>query len=193
MRAQTQQSIEGENDDAYVTALKLLESGQVEAALQALRVLAANRDFRAQGALANIHLEGLGVPRDPAKAMRWYCLLAYHREGGELIMTGIWRLAEYLRTGGGVPGHGYAERDAAREDPIRALFWFQVLAQQSRWYLDVDTSSQRIGSLGVRRLTDQLFPVELERVAAALEHFDPARPPPDSSCLKAPAGLDPVQ
>lgn len=194
-RAQTEPSKVGDvTGDAYAAALKLLEAGEAAPAIRALNALAAGNDLRAEGALANIYLEGLGVSRAPARAMQWYCRLAYHREGGETIMRGIWRMAEYLRTGGGVPGHGYSQADLEREDPIRALFWFEVLAQQERWYDAADASSQRIGRLGARELKSQLFPAELEKVRVALDSFDVANPPsPSETCLTHPPGLDPAQ
>ena len=97
-----------------------------------------------------------------------------------------------LGAGGGVPGYGYARRDPAREDPIRALYWYELLANQSRWFDSVDANSQRVGRLAAKRLRGDLFEAERARVATALAAFDATRAPPvNASCLRTPRGLVP--
>ena len=80
----------------------------------------------AQFFIANAYLEGLGVPKDDAEAMRWLRAAANQGEGAA--------------AGGGQPGRGgRAERPGVmcqkgeglpEPDPVQALKWFRAAARQ---------------------------------------------------------------
>jgi len=172
------------------SVLERLRDGEVETALPELRSLARDGDARAQDALATVYLEGIGVPADPQRAMGWYCALAHHGEGGERVIRAVWHLAEYFRTGGGVPGAGYRRGRREREDPVRAYFWFAVMARQETYYDQVEGGSTTLGKMGVNAMSRLLFPEERAALEKALERWRADRfTAGGAQCLALPTGL----
>lgn len=158
-------------------------------ALPELRRAAEAGDARAQSALAHRYLAGAGVAVDVERAMQWLCRAVHHRPGGVRVGRALWYLATYFRTGGGVPG---AEQlgERAREDPLRAYFWFGIQADQQRHFDSVHAESELLGRLGRSTLAPLLYPEERARIEAAVARWDPARPVRSGrACLRLPQGL----
>ena len=168
----------------------MLAPGEFDAAAPHLEVLAGAGDKRAQGILANMYLSGQGRPVDIRKSMGFSCLEAHHVAGGKGIMNAAWLLAEYFRTGGGVPGSHYNAGSIGQEDPYRAYFWFSVLASQARLYHQVHQDSARLGELGMSVVGRVLYPQEKTMLAEVLENWrpEPFAGDPDD-CLRQPPGL----
>ena len=122
--------------------------------------------------------------------MGYTCLVAHHAVGGKGVMTAVWVLAEYFRTGGGVPGAHYNAGKIEREDPYRAYFWFSVLANQAHLYEQVLEDSVRLGLVGKQSVARVLFENEKVILAAALNtwHVQPFTAGPEN-CLREPPGL----
>jgi len=129
-------------------ARKALANNRYEAALGHLLPLAEVGQADAQALLAGLYLKGAGVPKDNRTAMAWLCRLAHQQAGGATVMHGIWFLAEYFRTGGGVPGAQYNHGSRRDENPLKAYFWFTLLAHQQQYFDTVHADSQRLGNLG---------------------------------------------
>lgn len=82
------------------------------------RPLAESGDPEAQAALAGLYAQGLGVPLDPSRAVRWFRRAA---EQGHTIAQ--LNLGDYY-----VRGFGVAR------DPAQAWFWLSLAAKQgNRW------------------------------------------------------------
>jgi TPR repeat protein len=143
--------------DDFDAALEALRAGEVLAARAQMQVLAEQGEPRAQDVLAAMLLKGVGGPADVPAAMGWYCMLAHHPGGGRATVNALWRLAEYFRTGGGQPGRAYQDGDPAQENPLKALFWFEVMAQQQRHYAEVLPQGVRLGRIGAGRVRDLLL------------------------------------
>lgn len=172
------------------TALARLASGDFARALPELHVLAGEGDVRAQGTLAGLYLEGIGVDRDVVEAMGWYCRVAHDRRGGPEVMHAVWYLAEYFRTGGGVPGRRYNQGRVEDENPLRAYFWFSVMAAQRGLYERVDERSVILGEIGVNAVGGVLLEGERVALGEALERWRPTRPVASAeACLGLPEGL----
>jgi TPR repeat protein len=172
------------------TALARLASGDFARALPELHVLAGEGDVRAQGTLAGLYLEGIGVDRDVVEAMGWYCRVAHDRRGGPEVMHAVWYLAEYFRTGGGVPGRRYNQGRVEDENPLRAYFWFSVMAAQRGLYERVDARSEILGEIGVNAVGGVLLEGERVALGEALERWRPTRPVASAeACLGLPEGL----
>ena len=105
----------------FEAAVERLQRGDFANALPELRALARDGDVRAQDTLAGLYRQGIGVERDVAEAMGWYCRVAHHRSGGTQVMHAVWYLAEYFSTGGGVPGPGYNDGRPGDENPLPCI------------------------------------------------------------------------
>lgn len=177
----------------FEAAADALQQGDYASALSELAPLAAAGDLRAQDALATMYLRGLGVERDVRAGMSWYCMLAHHAQGGRGIMQAVWYLAEWFRTGGGMPGKHYNDGNRADEDPIRAYFWFSVMAEQKAHYENVHEDSVRLGKIGRTAVGSVLFEQEKAEVGEALSRWQPDQPAPSPErCLELPRGVEPV-
>lgn len=171
-------------------ALQRLEAGDFASALPELHGLARDGDARAQDTLAGLYLKGIGVHRDVTEAMGWYCRVAHHRQGGPEVMHAVWFLAKYFRTGGGVPGPGYNDGRPEQEDPLRAWFWFSVMAAQREFYDSVDERSVIVGKIGVNAVGGVLLAEEEAALRDALTQWRPTRPVEvGEACLALPDGL----
>lgn len=166
--------------------------GGAEAAAPAqLRALAEAGDARAQEALAGMYLGGRGVERDVHRAMQWLCLLAHHAEGGPRVARALWYLATYFRTGGGYPGAQHLG-DPAREDPIRAYFWYALQARQAALFERGERASILLGRMGRDAEARMLIQDEAARVDAAVARWKPDRAVASgAACLALPEGLMP--
>ena len=74
----------------------------------------------------------------------------------------------------------------ALEDPVKALFWFEILAQQERFYARAVPEGARLGRIGAGRVGRFLLPGEREAVLARLEGWRPAPPGDGEACLALP-------
>ncbi len=177
----------GAPDPALAEARRLLEQGRTEQARAAFRALAASGDAHAQDVLAAMVLEGVGGPADRPGAMGWYCMLAHQPAGGRPVVRALWVLAEYYRTGGGLPGRRYNQGRPDREDPVRAYFWFRLMADQAAHYEQVLEDGVRLGRLGSREVARQLYEGERQQVDRRLERWSPT-PAPErpETCLELP-------
>ena len=181
----------GAAQDPFQRALTALAGGDFDTGLPALETLAREGDVRAQDALAALYLNGVGVGANVPRAMQWYCRVAHHRAGGRPVMHAAWFLAEYFRTGGGVPGSRYLEGDQSRADPLRAYFWFSVMAAQARLYQDTHADSVTLGKMGMNAVGRELYEEEKAALARALSAWSPARPVASGeACLALPEGLE---
>jgi TPR repeat protein len=159
--------------DDFEAARMLLEQGEPEQARRAMRELAVAGDARAQGALARMLVAGIGGAEDRAAGMQWFCVLAHQPAGGRPVAEAVWLLAEYFRTGGGLPGWRYTEGRREREDPVRAHFWFRLLASQEAHYDEVVEDSLALGALGARTTGRELTEEERRLVQGRLARWRP--------------------
>ncbi len=172
-------------------ALALLDEKRYGEAFELLEPLARAGDFQAQDALSAMYLEGLGVAADIGRAMAWFCAMTHHKTGGRETMRAAWFLAEYFRTGGALPGTAYEAAAPEHEDPIRAYFWFSLMARQSDYFAQTHAKSVTLGTLGAKRVGKDLFAEERTRVEALAKRWHPTRaPPPGKACLALPDGLE---
>jgi len=166
---------------------QLLQAGQAAEARGAVLALARTGHRQAQETLASMLLRGVGGPPDRQRAMAWLCMRAHAPEGGKAVTQALWLLAEYFRTGGGLPGRRYNDGDRSREDPVKAYFWFKVMAGQDRHYQQVVADAARLGRLGAGTVVKQLLDGEKQQVERRLESWSPARPPSSPErCLDLP-------
>ena len=108
-------------------------------------------------------------------------------------MQAVWYLAEWFRTGGGIPGRHYNDGKRADEDPIRAYFWFSVLAEQKALYESVDEDSVRLGKIGRTAVGSVLFEQEKAEIGEALSRWGPKQPVSSpEQCLELPQGVEVV-
>lgn len=176
----------------FESAAEAIRRGEIETGIAEFESLAGAGDARAQDALATIYLKGLGVPRDVGAAMSWYCMLAHQPEGGRGVMQAVWFLAEWFRTGGGIPGRHYNDGRRADEDPIRAYFWFSVMAMQKKLFRQVHDDSVRLGKIGMTAVGSALYDDEILAIGAAVNDWRPDRPVASPErCLEIPAGVVP--
>ena len=174
----------------FQQAQKQLESGDFAKALPELQRLAEGGDARAQDTLADLYLEGIGIGRDVPVAMSWYCRVAHQPRGGPAVMHAVWFLAEYFRTGGGVPGRAYNAGRRGDENPLRAYFWFSIMAGQDALYETVDERSVILGKIGVNAVGGVLYAGERIAIEEALKGWRPAQPVDSAAaCLALPEGL----
>lgn len=174
---------EGNFDDA----LAVYRAGDPGAARRQLLELARGHDARAQDLLAAMYLKGVGGPSSTREAMGWYCMLAHQPAGGRAVVNALWFLAEYQRTGGGVPGQDYSGGDPARENPLKALFWFRLMFWQERFYQQVVPEGVSLGRLGSASVRRQLSDEERERVDRRAQQWSASRlPASGEACLALP-------
>ena len=173
--------------DDFDAAVAQLAAGDASGARDAFAALARAGDLRAQDALAGMLVAGIGGDADRERAMGWYCVLAHQPAGGREVAHALWSLAEYYRTGGGLPGRRWQGARPGREDPLRAYFWFRLLSAQGEHYRDTVDSAARLGRLGAESAARQLFAEERARVEARLERWraNPREVSPES-CLRLP-------
>lgn len=168
-------------------ARELLARGEVDRAREALRALALAGDAQAQEALAAMALDGIGVERDAERAMPWLCLLAHQSAGGPAVVRALWFLAEYHRTGGAVPGRGWSRGERGAENPLKAYFWYRVMAEQRRLYARVEPRARALGRMGAETAARELFEGERQLVERRLERWSPAETPASPrECLELP-------
>ena len=165
----------------------MLSRGEAAAARIHLRRLARRHDARAQDMLAAMLLKGVGGPVFVSQAMGWYCMLAHHREGGRATVNALWFVAEYQRTGGGVPGHDYSLGEPGRENPLKALFWFRLLERQRQFYDEILAEGERLGRIGAGIVQRQLLDEERAQVEEAVRRWSPTKTPASLGlCLALP-------
>jgi TPR repeat protein len=166
---------------------ELLAAGKAQEAQATARVLARAGNLQAQETLASMLLRGIGSAPDREAAMAWLCLRVHAPEGGRAVTQSLWLLAEYFRTGGGLPGRRYNDGDRSLEDPVKAYFWFKVMAGQKQYYDETVADAARLGRLGVGTLAKQLTPGERQSAQRRLETWSPAqRPESPARCLELP-------
>ncbi len=166
-----------------------MNSGDFIAAHKILRTLATQGHANAQDVLASMYIQGLGVEIDRQKAMQWYCALAHQPQGGRLVSRALWMLAEYFRTGGGLPSKRYKGKSREHEDPYRAYFWFQIMAQQKNYFQEVYQDGEKLGNIGRYIVATQLEEAEIDQIKHYLQGWE-AKGPMESieSCLALPQG-----
>jgi hypothetical protein len=171
----------------FDAASELLERGALTRARAAFTDLARAGDARAQDALAAMLLQGIGGPRDVQGAMGWYCLLAHQPAGGREVVHALWFLAEYFRTGGGLPGERWNDGAREREDPVRAYFWFSLMAAQAEFYEQVLDEGVTLGRAGRHSVGRELYEGEKQQVERRLQRWEPDRIPGSAgTCLELP-------
>lgn len=100
----------------FAEALAAYDAGDYQTSLEAWGPMAEAGDAEAQLALAGLYLDGLGVPADPAEAVRWYRLAAAAGDPVAQLNLGDLRLK----------GLGVGR------DLVRAYAWFSLAADQGR-------------------------------------------------------------
>jgi len=136
-----------------------------------------------------MYLQGLGVAVNRQRAMQWYCALAHQPQGGRMVSRAVWLLAEYFRTGGGLPDKRYKQQQREHEDPYRAYFWFQILAQQKIYYQQVYADGEKLGNLGRFVMARQLNKAEIDQIKQYLKQWEPHEPLAAlDTCLALPQG-----
>ena len=173
----------------FETAKTQLNSGNYLEAHRILLPLAEAGYAEAQDVLAALYLQGLGVEANRQRAMQWYCALAHQPQGGRMVSRAVWLLAEYFRTGGGLPSYRYKGKRRENEDPYRAYFWFEVLARQKTYYQEVYQDGEKLGNIGRFVMARQLEEAEIDQIKYFLEQWEPHEPIDSlESCLALPQG-----
>ncbi len=176
-------------DHLFKTAKSKLDAGDYKDAYRILLPLGRAGYAKAQDVLASLYLQGLGVKADREKAMQWYCALAHQPQGGRMVMRAVWLLAEYFRTGGGLPDKLYKNKHRENEDPYRAYFWFQVLAHQKDYYQQVHQDGEKLGNIGRFVMARQLDAAEIDQLEHYLKQWEPHEPLVSlEDCLRLPQG-----
>ena len=174
---------------AFATAKAKLDNKEYQAAYNILLPLGKAGHAGAQDILAALYTQGLGVPPDREKAMQWYCALAHQPEGGRTVVRAVWLLAEYFRTGGGLPSKRYKQKRRENEDPYRAYFWFEVLARQKDYYQHVYPDGEKLGNIGRFVMARQLDESEIDQINFYLKQWEPHEPVVSlDQCLALPQG-----
>ena len=156
-------------------------------ALAAIRRAAGEGDLGAQLALASMRINGLGVEPDRRAGFGWLCLAAHHDRISEPVVHATWLLAEWFRTGGGLAERHYEGRSREHEDPMRAYFWYSVLARMGARDVEAGDRAAQLGGLGQRSVGSMLFAPEREEMAAAAAAWQPwTRPADGETCLALP-------
>jgi TPR repeat protein len=117
----------------YAQAHRMMQSGQVEAGVEAFRQLATSGDAASQFQLSLLYRTGRGVPADPRASLQWLRRAA----GGNY--------PEALSNLGGE----YAKGQAVPQDKVRALALFYLA--EARGLNAARTNAQVVG----RRLTPE--------------------------------------
>ena len=173
----------------FAAARARLADQDYQGAYQLLLPLGKAGHAGAQDILAALYTQGLGVHEDREKAMQWYCALAHQPEGGRKVVRAAWLLAEYFRTGGGLPSKRYQHKSREHEDPYRAYFWFEVLARQKDYYRQVYQEGEKLGNIGRFVMARQLNKAEIDQVKFFLQQWQPREPVTSlEQCLALPRG-----
>jgi len=173
----------------FETAKTQLNNGNFQAAHRILLPLARAGYAEAQDVLAAMYLQGLGVAVNRQRAMQWYCALAHQPQGGRMVSRAVWLLAEYFRTGGGLPSYRYKGKRRENEDPYRAYFWFEILARQKNYYQQVYQDGEKLGNIGRYIMARQLTEAEIDQIKSFLERWEPQEPVVSlENCLALPRG-----
>ena len=166
-----------------------LNSGEFNNAHKILLALGQAGHAHSQDVLASMYIQGLGVQINRQKAMQWYCALAHQPEGGRMVSRALWMLAEYFRTGGGLPSKRYKGKSRENEDPYRAYFWFEVLARQKNYYQQVYQDGEKLGNIGRYIVARQLEEAEIDQIKHFLKQWEPHEPLASlDGCLALPQG-----
>ena len=132
-------------------------------------------------------LEGIGGAQNRETAMYWFCRLAHQPSGGRAVMRALWFLAEYFRTGGGLPGRRYTEGTAELRDPLKAYFWYQVMTRQAELYDRAPAEALKLGQIGSDSAARELYESEKQQVMRSLQHWSPSEPVSSAqACLNLP-------
>jgi len=170
---------------AVMHARTLLDGGNARAARAAFLTLAEANDADAQDALAAMWLEGIGGPADRETAMYWFCRLAHQPRGGRTVMRALWFLAEYFRTGGGLPGQRYTDGTRDLQNPLKAYFWYQVMVRQAELYDTTYDEARKLARLGRASVARELYDGEKQQVLRRAQRWSPSDPV-TSACLNLP-------
>jgi len=166
-----------------------MTNGDYLAAHKILRTLGIQGHANAQDVLASMYIQGLGVKIDRQKAMQWYCALAHQPQGGRLVSRALWMLAEYFRTGGGLPSKRYKGKSRENEDPYRAYFWFEIMARQKNYFQEIYQDGEKLGNIGRYIVARQLEEAEIDQIKHYLQQWEPKGPLASiESCLALPQG-----
>jgi hypothetical protein len=166
-----------------------MNKGDFIAAHKMLRTLGIQGHANAQDVLASMYIQGLGVKIDRQKAMQWYCALAHQPQGGRLVSRALWMLAEYFRTGGGLPSKRYKGKIRENEDPYRAYFWFEIMARQKNYFQEIYQDGEKLGNIGRYIVARQLEEAEIDQIKHFLQQWEPHEPVASlESCLALPQG-----
>ena len=141
----------GRGDDAFAGALAAYDAGRYHAAARAWGRLAENGNRDAAVALAGLYRQGLGVPRDAARAAA-----LYRRAGlaGHVIAQA--NLGEMLARGEGVA-----------RDPVRAWAWSRLAAEGGNAWAEDQAKGiwGRLTAAARDRATAALAGIRRERAA----------------------------
>ena len=166
---------------------ELIASGNARSARGEMRELAQNGDADAQDALAAMWLEGIGGAADREVAMSWFCRLAHQPRGGRAVMRALWFLAEYFRTGGGLPGRRYLDGTRELQNPVKAYFWYQLMVKQAELYDVTLDEALKLGRLGSASVGRELLAGEKQQVDRRIQRWSPRDPVVSArTCLKLP-------
>jgi hypothetical protein len=166
-----------------------MNNGNFNSAYKILRTLGTQGHANAQDVLASMYIQGLGVKIDRQKAMQWYCALAHQPQGGRLVSRALWMLAEYFRTGGGLPSKRYKGKSRKNEDPYRAYFWFEIMARQKNYFQEIYQDGEKLGNIGRYIVARQLEEAEIDQIKHYLQQWEPHEPVASlESCLALPQG-----
>jgi len=172
---------------ATAHARDLLSSGDAQGARREFQRLAQRGDAEAQDALAAMWLEGIGGAADRGIAMAWFCRLAHQREGGRAVIRALWFLAEYFRTGGGLPGRRYTQGTRELQNPVKAYFWYQVMVRHAELYDVTYDEAGTLGRLGSASAARELSEDEKEQVRQQALRWSPSeRVSSAQACLNLP-------
>jgi uncharacterized protein len=130
--------------DSNADAQAAFEQKDYATALRLWEPLAEQGDTQAQLGLANLYLQGLGVPRDLDKAIAWLELTA---EGGDPrgpILLGI------LYESG-----GYESRGGVPRDLVKAYQWLDIALSLSHTKVAVETSKLFLGNVTEQATSEQ--------------------------------------
>lgn len=172
---------------ATAHARDLLSAGDAQGARVEFQRLAQHGDAEAQDALAAMWLEGIGGAADRSIAMAWFCRLAHQREGGRAVIRALWFLAEYFRTGGGLPGRRYTQGTRELQNPVKAYFWYQVMVRHRELYAVTYNEAGTLGRLGSASAARELSEDEKEQVREQALRWSPReRVSSAQACLNLP-------
>jgi hypothetical protein len=128
----------------FADGLRAFDGGDYAVAFAEWQLLAEAGDSEAQVALAGLYMDGLGVRRDVAEAVKWYKRAARH--GHVVAQSNL--------------GDLYAEGRGVRRDLVEAYVWLSLAAQQGhQWSEDRRNET-------ARSMTDEEIAAADERLRA---------------------------